>query len=96
MEIVNVFDNDSSDDDSDVIHQIEMDKIEERYSESDENDQITDNKPADLNLPKRVLIVDDEPFNVIGMQLSLSRIGIKGLASMVDRAYNGLEAFNKV
>ena len=38
---------------------------------------------------KRILIVDDEPFNVISMQLSLGRLGIKGLGSLVDRAYNG-------
>ena len=30
------------------------------------------------------------------MQLSLNRLGIKGLGSIVDRAYNGLEALNKV
>ena len=35
--------------------------------------------------------MDDEPFNVIGLQLSLSRLGIKGLNRLVDRAYNGLE-----
>ena len=40
--------------------------------------------------------MDDEPFNVIGMQLSLSRLGIKGLDSLVDRAYNGLEGISKV
>ena len=45
---------------------------------------------------KRILVVDDEPFNVISMQLSLSRLGIKGLGSLVDRAYNGLEGLNKV
>ena len=45
---------------------------------------------------KRILIIDDEPFNVIGMQLLLNNLGIKGLGSSVDRAYNGLEGFNKV
>ena len=30
------------------------------------------------------------------MQLSLSRLQIKGLGCLVDRAYNGLEAINKV
>lgn len=42
------------------------------------------------------MVIDDEPFNVIGMQISLSRLGIKGLVSLVDRAYNGLEGLNKV
>ena len=45
---------------------------------------------------KRILIIDDEPFNIVSMQLSLGRLGIKGLASLCDRAYNGLEAINKV
>ena len=42
------------------------------------------------------MIIDDEPFNVIGMQLSLNRIGIKGLGNLCDRAYNGLEAITKI
>ena len=33
---------------------------------------------------------------MISMQLSLSRLGIKGLGLLIDRAYNGLEAVNKV
>ena len=45
---------------------------------------------------KRILVIDDEPFNVISMQLSLGRLGIKGLGTLVDRAYNGLEGLNKV
>ena len=40
--------------------------------------------------------MDDEPFNVISMQLSLGRLGIKGLGTLVDRAYNGLEGLNKI
>ena len=40
--------------------------------------------------------MDDEPYNVLGLQLTISRLGIKGLASQVDRAYNGMEAFEKV
>lgn len=42
------------------------------------------------------MIVDDEPFNVISMQLSLSRIGIKGISRLIDRAYNGYEALTKI
>jgi len=47
-------------------------------------------------MPKRILIVDDEPYNVMGMQLQLSRLGIKGLASIIDRAYDGIESLKKV
>ena len=45
---------------------------------------------------KRILIVDDEPYNILGMQITLFNLGIKGLCTIVDRAYNGLEAFKKV
>ena len=42
------------------------------------------------------MIVDDEPYNVLGMQLILSKMKIKGLSNVIDRAYNGLEALTKV
>ena len=45
---------------------------------------------------KRILIVDDEPFNVLGMQLNIDNLGLKGLSKLVDRAYNGSEALLKV
>ena len=45
---------------------------------------------------RRILIIDDEPFNVVSMQLTLSQLGIKGICSLTDRAYNGLEGLNKV
>ena len=41
-------------------------------------------------------MVDDEPFNILGMQIVMNQLNIKGLLSNVDRAYNGLEALNKV
>ena len=45
---------------------------------------------------KRILIVDDEPYNVLGMQLAINQMNINDLSNIVDRAYNGLEAFSKV
>ena len=45
---------------------------------------------------KRILIVDDEPFNVLGMQMNLNNLEIKGLSQIIDRAYNGEEALSKV
>ena len=45
---------------------------------------------------KRILLIDDEPFNVISMQLTLNNLGFKGLGGLVDRAYNGLEGLTKV
>ena len=45
---------------------------------------------------KKILLVDDEPYNVLGMQMNMNQLGIKRLSNIVDRAYNGLEALNKV
>lgn len=45
---------------------------------------------------RRILLIDDEPYNVLGMQLILNQMNIKGLSKVVDRAYNGIEAFTKV
>lgn len=51
-----------------------------------------------LKIPdqKRILIVDDEPFNILGMQITLKQLKIRGLSQFVDRAFNGLEALKKV
>ena len=40
--------------------------------------------------------MDDEPYNILGLQLMINQVRIKGLPKLVDRAYNGLEAFNRV
>lgn len=41
---------------------------------------------------KRILIVDDEPYNILGLQLLFRQVGYNLLNLMVDRAYNGKEA----
>ena len=46
----------------------------------------------DHDQKKRILIVDDEPFNILGMQMNLNNLEIKGLSQIIDRAYNGQEA----
>ena len=60
------------------------------------DDQINSLEQSKFMQTKRIMIIDDEPFNVISMQLTLSGMGIKGLASLCDRAYNGLEALTKI
>ena len=45
---------------------------------------------------KRILIVDDEPFNILSMQLNMNNLGINGLSQLIDRAYNGQSAMLKV
>ena len=54
------------------------------------------NSGSTTALKKRILVIDDEPFNVISMQLTLSNVGFRGLGNLVDRAYNGLEGLTKV
>ena len=54
--------------------------------------------PISTKIPeiKRILIVDDEPYNVLGMQVNLKQMNIKGLSRLIDRSYNGIEALEKV
>ena len=40
--------------------------------------------------------MDDEPFNILGMQIKIDTIGINGLSKLVDRAYSGVEALKLV
>ena len=51
-----------------------------------------------INKPKanRILIVDDEPFNVMGMKILLQQYAFKGIVNIIDVAYNGVDAFNLV
>ena len=38
---------------------------------------------------RRILLVDDEPYNIMGMKIVLHQSGIKNLMQFVDIAYNG-------
>ena len=38
----------------------------------------------------KILIVDDEPYNVLGLQLMISQLGYKILNKHIERAFNGL------
>ena len=40
----------------------------------------------------KILIVDDEPYNIMGLKVQLMQTGYKNIISIVDYAYNGLEA----
>ena len=44
----------------------------------------------------RILIVDDEPFNVLGMKVLLQQYAFKSIANIIDVAYNGTEAVKLV
>lgn len=45
---------------------------------------------------KRILLVDDEPYNILGLKIILQQSGIKNLMQLVDTAYNGLQALDLV
>ena len=49
-----------------------------------------------MNKFKRILIVDDEPYNVLGLTIVLSQTGIKNILSIVDKANNGKIAVDMV
>ena len=55
---------------------------------------ITENE-ADVD--RRILIVDDEPYNLLGLKIILSEAaGDRDIENLVDTATNGLEALNMV
>ena len=45
---------------------------------------------------RRILIVDDEPYNLLSMKIILQQSGFKDLLDLVDQANNGLEAYRYV
>ena len=38
---------------------------------------------------RRILIVDDEPYNLFGMQIILEQCGYKNINYLIDTANNG-------
>ena len=49
-----------------------------------------------INSNRRILIVDDEPYNIMGIKVILLQSGYQGIVNIIDEAYNGQEAFMKV
>lgn len=48
-------------------------------------------------LQKRILVVDDEPFNIIGLEIIIQQATkIKGIKHIIDQAKNGQEALDIV
>lgn len=45
---------------------------------------------------RRILIVDDEPYNILGLKVVLQQSGIKNILSLIDSANNGKQAINLV
>ena len=38
---------------------------------------------------RRIMVVDDEPYNILGLKIVLSQSGVKNILSLVHTAYNG-------
>ncbi len=45
---------------------------------------------------RRILLVDDEPYNILGLKIVLQQSKIKNLMNLVDTAYNGQQAVDLV
>ena len=45
-----------------------------------------------VNSDRRILLVDDEPYNIMGLKIQLMQTEYKDIISKVDQAFNGLEA----
>ncbi len=45
---------------------------------------------------RRILLVDDEPYNILGLKIVLQQSGIKNLMNLIDTAYNGQQAVDLV
>lgn len=48
------------------------------------------------NQDRRILIVDDEPINVLCLKQIIQNICGKGIMSIIEEAYDGKEALKKV
>lgn len=47
-------------------------------------------------IPKRILIVDDEPYNLVGLKIVIEAANKKTLKGLIDEAKNGEEAVKMV
>ena len=45
---------------------------------------------------RRILIVDDEPYNLLALQIILFQCGFPKIKYLIDTAYNGKEAVELV
>jgi CheY-like chemotaxis protein len=51
----------------------------------------------DRSLPKRILIVDDEPYNLLGLKIVINAADPLGIvSSIIDEVTNGLEAYKAI
>ena len=49
-----------------------------------------------MNENRRIMIVDDEPYNILGLSIILKQSGFPNIHSIIDGAHSGLEALDLV
>jgi CheY-like chemotaxis protein len=49
-----------------------------------------------MNNNRRIMIVDDEPYNVLGLTIILQQSGYTNIHSIIDTAYSGKQALDLV
>lgn len=49
-----------------------------------------------MNQNRRIMIVDDEPYNLLGLQIVIQQAGFGNLDQLIDKASNGQQAFELV
>lgn len=49
------------------------------------NDEII----SKINKNRKILIVDDEPYNILGLTIILQQSGYPNISSIIDSAHNG-------
>ena len=49
-----------------------------------------------MNNNRRIIIVDDEPYNILGLQIIIQLSGFKDIEKLIDKANNGQEALDLV
>ena len=42
-----------------------------------------------INKNRKILIVDDEPYNILGLTIILQQSGYPNISSIIDSAHNG-------
>ena len=49
-----------------------------------------------MNKNRRIMIFDDEPFNLLGLTIILQQLGYSNIQSIIDSAYSGQQALDLV
>ena len=42
-----------------------------------------------MNVNRRIMIVDDEPYNLLGLEIVIKQTGFSNIEYLIDKAING-------